>query len=146
MNLLFAAGLLLAAAPLASPEHVVRIDHHAGPVDARYRSAVTIDHRQVGAAGPGGRPSTLRCAWRADLAVHREAHNTAGLSAARSFGREGVLTGSRPGWCETGKRAIADEVAARADELDSHLRALAQEDHAPLRAELDRLHATRAAG
>ena len=145
MHFMLVAALLTTAAPAAAVDHVVRVDHHAGPVDARYRGSVAVAHRQVGAVAPAGRPSTLRCHWRADLAVERFATLPTG-TAARSFGRDAVFAGSRPGWCEASRAAIARDVASRVDELRGHLRALAQEDHAPLRAELDRLHAERRAG
>lgn len=146
MNRMPLIGLaLLAATPAFAQDHVVRLDHRDQPVEARYRGAIAITHRQVGAVVPGGRAATLRCTWRADLTVTREARG-AGITAARSLSRDGVLAGSRPGWCDTSRRAIAEEVAARAGEVDDHVRALAQEDHAPLRAELDRLSADRAAG
>ena len=146
MHVMLVAALLTGAAPgAAAADHVVRVDHPAGAVDARYRGRITIAHRQVGAASPGGRPSTLRCHWRADLAVDRVATLSTG-TATRSFGRDAVLAGTRPGWCETSRAAIARDVAARADEVHGHLRALAREDHAPLRADLDRLHAVSRAG
>ncbi|WP_093330352.1 hypothetical protein [Sphingomonas rubra] len=143
MKLLPIVALTLAttASPVMAQDHVVTLDHRSGSVEARYRGAVMVTHRQIGAVAPGGRASTLRCTWHADLAVTREARGTVGIAASRSFGRDGLFAGSRPGWCDTARRAIADEVASRAGEVDTHLRALAQEDHAPLRAELDRLHA-----
>lgn len=145
MHLMLAALLAGVVSPLPVADHVMRVDHPAGAVDARYQGRIAVAFRQVGAASPGGRPSTLRCHWRADLAVERVATLSTG-TATRSFGRDAVFAGTRPGWCETSRAAIARDVAARADEVHGHLRALAREDHAPLRADLDRLHAVSRAG
>lgn len=139
------AGLLLgapaaAAEPVATLEHRVRLDHAAGPVDAQYRSRVTLTHQQLGSAAPGGRPSTLRCAWRADLVVEREARPASGAVLQRALRREAAAEGSRPGWCSTQRAAIAREVAGRTRALQGELAALAEEDRDVLAAEIDRLH------
>ena len=34
------------AAPNLTVDHAARIDHHSGPVTARYRGALQVDHRQ----------------------------------------------------------------------------------------------------
>jgi len=142
------AGLILGLGTTMTPaiptapaaDHAVRIDHHSGPVDARYRGTVAIRHRQVGAVAPAGRPQTLRCRWSADLIVDRHATSAAGATMSRRLSRDDVATGQRPGWCGTQRAAIAQEVAARVEAMDRHLVAVAREDHDTLRAELDRLH------
>ncbi|MFD1787728.1 hypothetical protein ACFSC3_09095 [Sphingomonas floccifaciens] len=121
--------------------HNVRIDHHRGPVDAEYRSSVTITHRQIGAVTPGRAGSTLRCLWRADMTVERDARHAAG-TMTRTMTRDGALTGSRPGWCDGAKAAIARDVAIRGTVLRDHLVAMAEQDRAVLTAEVDRLHDT----
>jgi len=78
--------------------------------------------------------------WSANMTVHREARATAGTMLTRSAARDGVIRGSRAGWCGTNRQAIAQEVAQRRDALHDHLQAVAQEDHPMLRAEMDRLH------
>ena len=134
------------AAPPAPVEHSVRVDHPAGSVDARYDGNVAISYRQVGAAGAGGRASSLRCTWSADMMVQRQATAAGGSTMSRSFVREGVLTGSRPGWCDTHRSAIDREVAGRMDDLHGHVRAMAAEDHELLRGEIDRWHGSVRAG
>ena len=142
MNMLLIAGLVLGAAAASDGaiEHQVQLDHHSGPVAVRYSADVGVTHRQIGAVATGGRPSTLRCMWSANMTVHREARATAGTMLTRSAARDGVIRGSRARWCGTNRQAIAQEVAQRRDALHDHLQAVAQEDHPMLRAEMDRLH------
>lgn len=122
--------------------HSIRIDHHSGAVEAQYRSSVRIAHQQVGAVTPGGVPSTLRCAWRANVTVDRDARHAGGTTLARTMTREGALTGSRPGWCDGARAGIAREVADRAPAIRDHMLAMAEEDRAILSAEIERLHGT----
>lgn len=139
----FGAALLLgvlAAAQATAGEHEVRIEHRGGAVDARYRSNVTVAHRQVGAVAPGGVPSSLRCQWSASLAVDREARHASGATMRRMIAREAVIQGHRPGWCDTHRASIAREVAERAPELRPHLVSVAQEDQSVLLEEIERLH------
>ena len=148
MSMMLMAGLMLGslAASDGAIEHRVQLDHHSGPVAVRYSADVGVTHKQVGAVVPGGRPSTLRCLWSANVTVHREARASTGAALVRSAARDGVIEGSRPGWCGTNRDAIAKEVAQRRDALHEHLQAVAQEDHPMLRAEIDRLHADTRAG
>lgn len=127
-------------------EHRMQVDHASGAVDARYSADVRIEHRQIGSVGVGGRPSTLRCLWRAGLVVDRQARHATGSTLARSFAHDNAVEGSRPGWCSAQKAPIAREVAARGDELRAQLVRLAQEDHGVLHAEIDRLHGTTRVG
>ena len=149
MTYLLAAGLMLgltAAWPGTTVEHSTRIDHHSGPVDVRYRGDIRIDQKQVGSVAPGGRPSTLRCTWQANMAVTRDAKAAAGTMMSRQFVRESVASGSRVGWCGTNRTAIAREVAARTRNLDRHMMEVAQEDRDVLHSELDRLHGSARVG
>lgn len=120
--------------------HNVRIDHHRGAIDAEYRSRVLITHKQVGSVTPGRASSTLRCQWQATLIVDRDARQAGGAMMARTMTRDSALAGSRPGWCEGARRAIAQDVAARESVLRDQLAAVAADDHAVLTAEIDRLH------
>lgn len=143
MTYILGAGLILGlaiAAPAATIDHSARLDHHSGPVDTRYRGSVSVNHKQVGAVAPGGRPSTLRCMWSADMTVDRHATTAAGTLMTRRISREGVVSGNRSGWCDTNKASIAKEVAVRMQTMNHHLTAVAQEDHEYLRLELDQLH------
>ncbi|WP_343525812.1 hypothetical protein [Sphingomonas sp.] len=148
MSMMLMAGLMLGtlAGSDGAIEHRVQLDHHSGPVAVRYSADIGVSHKQVGAVAPGGRASTLRCQWSANVTVHREARASAGAMLRRSAARDGVIEGSRPGWCSAHRDAIAQEVAQRRDAVKAHLQAVAQEDHPVLRAEIDRLHSETRAG
>lgn len=133
------AGLLLGS-PVADEAHRMQIDHRGQKVDVTYRSAVDVSHKQVGAVGAPGRPSALRCAWTASVDVHREARHAAGHVVARTISAETPLTGSRPGWCDTQRDAIAQEVATKSGKVREHLMAVAARDQNALVAELDAAH------
>jgi hypothetical protein len=139
--LLFASlSLVLAAAEgVPTATYTLSIPHHAGPVSAEYQGEVAVHHKQVGAPAPGGRSSTLRCAWRADLKVYRVATSAAGAMASRTFTHSNVASGNRPGWCSTNRTAIAADVAARVGDAHQHLASAAREDQMALKAELERL-------
>lgn len=137
------AGLLLGTpfAPVtADAAHRVQMDHRGQRVDVTYRSEVDVAHKQVGAVGAPGRPSALRCAWTASVDVHREARHAAGHVMARTISADAPLTGSRPGWCDTQRDAIAQDVAARSGKVRDHLLAVAARDQDALVAELDAAH------
>lgn len=134
------------AAPQGGMAHSARIDHRSGTVQSDYTADVQVTHQQIGTVGAGGRPSTLRCLWRAGLVVERQARHASGSMLARSFTHDRVIEGSRPGWCSAQKAAIAQEVASRGDALQAQLVRLAQEDHPVLHAEIDRMHGAARAG
>ena len=119
--------------------HQTTVDHPTGTTRTEYRGDVIVEQRQFGTPAPGGRHSSLRCHWTAGLIVNREAQHASGSMLSRTFDRKSVIEGSRPGWCDTHRSAIREEVARRTDELYEHLVALAKEDHGALRAELDRM-------
>ncbi len=133
------AGLLLGT-PIAAEAHRVQIDHRGQSVDVTYRSAVDVSHKQVGAVGAPGRPTALRCAWTAAVDVHREARHAAGHVMTRTISAAAPLTGSRPGWCDTQRDAIAQDVAAKSGKVRDHLLAVAERDQDALVAELDAAH------
>ncbi len=130
-------GLLLSA-PASEITHSVRIDHVAGTVHADYRMRVDVRHEQLGVAGPGGRASTLRCGWKADLVLDRQARHAAG-TLQRALRQEGVASGSRPGWCTANRAAIAQDVARATQDVRGEVEALARQDAEALRAELDQI-------
>lgn len=127
-------------------EHRTRIDHATGTTDVHYRGDVAIAYKQTGAVAPGGAASSLRCHWKANVVVNREARHASGHVVARSFATPQVIEGSRPGWCATSRDSIAREVAQRSEDVRRHLMAAAEEDHPVLTAELDRLHGSAKAG
>lgn len=139
MNKFAFAGLVLAglASPALALEHSVVIDHDDGPIAADYQGSVTIETRQVGAAGVAGRPSTLRCQGTALLSVERIATVGEALRTQRSLVRKNVVSGSRPGWCETSDAAIARLVDARRETFRAALVEVAEQDRAALLAEAE---------
>jgi hypothetical protein len=140
------AGMAIAASFATSAmalEHEVVIDHAAGPIAADYRGSVTIETNQVGTAGVAGRPSTLRCNWTAKLDVERVAKVGASLRSQRSLTQEDVVSGSRPGWCETSAKAIDKLVDNRSDAIRTAMLALVEQDRAAILAEADTATATR---
>jgi hypothetical protein len=143
MSFVLAIGLIASASEPTLPlfEHRAELEHAGGVVEAHYRTRVSLVSRQTGSVTNGGTPSTLRCVWRADISVERQARYGAKVRLARGIDRQGVVEGSRPGWCGTNREAIAREVARRADEIQTHLAAVAQEDETVLKAELARMDA-----
>jgi hypothetical protein len=141
MSIVLALGLAAAAFEPALPqiEHRTRLEHAGTVVEAHYRTRVSLHRRQVGAVSKAGTPSTLRCLWRADLRIERQARYGTGVRLDRGMQRESILRGARPGWCSASRKVIAREVAAREQEIRTHLVALAREDEKLLRAELGAL-------
>ena len=143
------AGLALAATGTAlglTVDHQNQVDHHSGPVAVQYRGDVAITHKQVGAVAPGGRASSLRFDWAATMTVARHAVASSGTTLVRTIDSEPVVSGTRPGWCATSHRAIAQEVAGKTVAIRDHLVVVAGQDEAMLRAELDRIHGPQRAG
>lgn len=140
MTMLLALGLAAALGPaIPTIEHRTRIEHSGGAVEATYTTSVSIRHRQVGSVGKPGTPSTLACAWHADIHVERKAVHGSGASLSRKIARDGVVEGQRAGWCGGGHEAIVAQVARRGDIIRDQAIALAREDEAELLAELARL-------
>lgn len=140
MTLFSTIAVALAAAstaPLAA--HTLAVPHASGTAQAEYRGAIGVQHRQIGTPSPGGRPSTLRCVWTANIKVNRVASTAAGMLASRSFVQEDVANGSRPGWCSANRSVIARDVAQRLGDGSTHLARAAAADRAVLLTELDRL-------
>ncbi|WP_242416520.1 hypothetical protein [Sphingomonas panni] len=139
MPLLATFATIVALAAGTAPQHVVTIRHAAaGSARVEYRATPSIRYRQLGAVAPGGRPSTLRCSWSADLIVDRVATLDAGTMLSRSFVRRGIVDGSRPGWCGSSRAVIEGEAGKRIGSTDRHVQAAAAADRPVLIAELDR--------
>ncbi|RYY25762.1 MAG: hypothetical protein EOP62_12955 [Sphingomonadales bacterium] len=142
MSIVLAAGLfaaMTAAEPILSLEHRAQVEHASGTVDAQYRSRVSLSRSQVGTPAKPGMASSLRCDWRADIVVEREARLSSGSLLSRSIADSGVVTVSRPGWYTKQDRALTKQIAGREDELRGHAMRMAQSDEAQLRAEIERL-------
>jgi hypothetical protein len=135
MLTLIAAALL--AAPAAADTHHEQFDHGGARVHVTYHGQLTPELRQVGAASAPGGPATLRCRWQARVIVERSARADAGHVATRRIDAPVLVTGHRPGWCDTQAAAIGAEVAAASDRLRAHLVEVARRDRGVLVAELE---------
>ena len=138
MSLMIVAGLLLGAPQVDA--HRIELDHRGQRVDVTYHSDLDIEHKQLGAVGPGGRASTLQCAWKARVSVQREARSGAGHVLSRTIASDAPIEGRRAGWCKGQRDAIAQDVAARSGDVQAHLLAVAERDREALALELDRAH------
>jgi hypothetical protein len=132
-----AALAIVLAVPATALEHEVVIDHSSGAIAADYKGSVTIATKQVGAAGPAGRPSTLRCQWTASLNVERVAQLGVALQSRRTLTSDDVATGSRPGWCPSDPQAVDRLVDVRDQAFRTAMLALVERDRAALVAEAD---------
>ena len=139
MSLFLVLGLGMSAVALdpADLQHRTQLEHAGSSIDVQYQTQVSLVTRQIGTPTKAGTPSTLRCLWRADVGVAREARHGTGVRLSRGIGREGILEGSRPGWCAANRKSIAREVASRAPEVRTHVAAIARDDESVLRAELE---------
>jgi hypothetical protein len=132
-------ALLLALSSAGQIEHHVRVDHANGGAEVAYRPHVAIDYRQIGTAAAPGRPSSLACAWRANVSVERTARHAGGSVLRRTTGQSEWTKGHLPGWCSAHRAAIARTVARKTQGLREHLLGVAREDHPVLGRELDQL-------
>jgi len=142
-TLAFAAiGASLAfGASAQAMEHKVVIEHPVGPIAADYSGATRVEMQQLGSAGVGGRPSSLRCQWTVSLEVQRSAQVGASLQAKRSMTRDDVLKGTSPGWCSERGSGIDRMVDARRDDLRSAMMAMVAQDRDVILVEADGAHA-----
>jgi hypothetical protein len=135
---------LIAAPAITGDEHSVRLEHRGTPVDVTYRATTRLAVRQVGAVTAPGRPSTLRCTWRAHVHVDRVAR--AGETViTRAIAGDTPITGTRAGWCSQQRKTIAEEVASRSTEVREQMIALAERDRTTVLAEID-MHRDRRGG
>lgn len=141
---------VLLGACLASPamalEHEVVIEHAAGTIAADYAGTITVETRQIGAAGAAGRPNSLRCVWTASLSVERTAKVGQTLSSRRSMARDDAASGSKPGWCQTRANAIDRLIVSHRDTFRTAMLALVEQDRSAILAEADVMRATNREG
>lgn len=135
---------VLVAPPVAA--HTVRVNHHSGPVEAKYSGDLVVTYKQIGTVAPGGVASTLRCSWIARIAVERTATTASGNMISRSFVSDKVAEGSRHGWCDSSRAAITDEAARHEARIDHHLKIAARQDESFLRTQLNGLEGSASSG
>ena len=142
-NVLSLAMILAIATGAPDASHTIVVPHASGKAQVEYRGNLAIEHRQVGSVAPGGRASTLRCRWTANLHVERNATHTSGSTASRSFVINDVARGHHPGWCPANTNKRSRDAALQAMDINKHLKRAITADHAMLDAELDQLGLSR---
>lgn len=123
------AGLAGAVAP-----HSISMEYHGRQIGVTYVARAEIVSRTVGARTPN-RADSQRCQWTATILVDRKLDHGPALARSIATGRQ--FSGSEAGACVPGNDPAARGLAPQRDEIEAHLRAVAQADRAPLLAELD---------
>lgn len=138
-----ALAAMMAAVTLCSPaqamEHKAVIEHAIGPIMADYEGSTRIGMEQIGAAGVGGRPETLRCVWRISLSVERHARLGTLHAAKRTIADPDVVEGSAPGWCTRDNSGAERILARHRTALDAAMMALVEQDRELILVEADSL-------
>ena len=138
---------LAGAMPASAAErlgHSEVIAHGSGPVPTNWTGTPLVTARQVGAPGAAGRPASLRCLWRVDLAIVRRAQTASGAMLTATSREDRVFELGRPGWCGSAATAFAGRVAERDGALQARLRRHAAQDTKAVMAQADAI--VRAAG
>jgi hypothetical protein len=131
------AAATVAQATPAEWTHSVPVTAGNRTTTATYVARPNVTTRQIGmAAGP--RTSTMRCTWTADITVERRLGD-ASAADARDVAATKTLNGSRHGSCIANRKAIDQEIAAKAPEINAHLLAVAERDQRQLRTEIETL-------
>ncbi|ALR21660.1 hypothetical protein [Sphingobium baderi] len=130
-------SLTLIALAAAVATHTVQIDHRGAPVEATYAARADIKTRTVGAHTPN-RADMRRCHWKATVMVDRQLSHSPSLTRAIPTDRE--FSGSEAGACTSGRDIGVRQMAKYQDQIRVHLMTVAQQDHAPLLAELDAIY------
>ncbi|MGC4249908.1 MAG: hypothetical protein QM605_00160 [Sphingobium sp.] len=127
-------SLMLIALAAAAATHTVQIDHRGTPVEATYTARTDIKMRTVGAHTPN-RTDMRRCHWKATVMVERQLSHSPSLTRAIPADRE--FSGNEAGACTPGRDVGARQIAQHQEKIHAHLMTVAQQDRAPLLAELD---------
>ena len=127
-------SLTLVAMAAAAATHSVQIDHGGTPVHATYTARTEIRTKTVGAKTPN-RMDMQRCQWTATVVVDRALHHTTAL--ARTVSSDRSFSGSEHGACPRAGSSAGRHMAQHADKIRAHLAHVAEQDRAPLLAELD---------
>lgn len=127
-------NLILMAMAATAATHSVQIDHRGSSIQAVYSAQTRLSTRTVGAGAPN-RMDDRRCLWTATISVERRLTHSPAL--ARTLSTDRQISGTQPGACVGNRKAIEGELARRDELIRDHLTAVAQQDHAPLLAELD---------
>jgi len=140
LSMIAAMSLIALATPPPSETvtHSVQVDHRGTAHAVTYRGTVDVAHKTIGMSSALGRAGSQRCLWTGTVQVERHiARADGGLTHTRPVARGPLLNGTRPGDCRIAAAGIEREVAARKADVHAHVLAVAERDHADLRAELD---------
>lgn len=146
LSMIAAMSLIALATPPPSEPvtHSMQVEHRGAAHAVTYRGTVDVARRTVGMSSVPGRAGSQRCLWTGTVQVERHiARTDGGFTHTRPVARGPLLEGSRPGDCRTVAVGIERDVIARKADVHAHVVAVAERDHADLRAELD--HADRLA-
>ena len=124
----------LVAMAAAAATHSVQIDHGGTPVRATYSARVDISTKTVGAKTPN-RIDMQRCQWTATVIVDRALDH--GPALARTVSSDKRFSGSEHGACTPGRQSGERNLAQHEAAIREHLVTVAEQDRAPLVAELD---------
>lgn len=127
-------SLTLVAMAAAAATHSVQIDHGGNPVQATYTARTEIRTKTVGAKTPN-RMDMQRCQWTVTIVVDRALNHTPALSRTVSTDRK--FSGSEHGACMQGRNLGERHLVLHDAKIRAHLAEVAQQDRAPLMAELD---------
>lgn len=127
-------SLTIIAMAAAAASHSVQIDHGGTPVHATYTARAEITARTVGAKTPN-RMDMQRCQWTATIIVDRALNH--GPALARTVSNDKRFSGSDHGACRPGHKSIERTMAQHEPAIRDHLIRVAEQDRAPLLAELD---------
>lgn len=119
---------------MAAATHSVQIDHGGTPVKATYSARVDISTKTVGAKTPN-RIDMQRCQWTATVIVDRALDH--GPALARTVSTDKRISGSEHGACTPGRQSGERNLARHEAAIREHLVTVAEQDRAPLVAELD---------
>jgi hypothetical protein len=135
-NFYMSLTLIALAAAAAAPAitHSVQIDHRGSPVQATYTARTEISAKTVGAKAPN-RMDMQRCQWAATIIVDRTLSHGPALTRTVSSDRQ--FSGSEHGACTPGRQSGERNMAQHEGKIREHLMAVAEQDRAPLLAELD---------
>jgi hypothetical protein len=127
-------SITLIAIAAAAATHSIPIDHHGARMQATYTVRADVQTRTVGAKTPN-RMDVQRCNWTATVVVDRKLDR--GPALARTIATDKRFSGSEAGACARGANIEQRILAQHQDRIHAQLMAVADQDRAPLLAELD---------
>lgn len=127
-------SLTIIAMAAAAATHSVQIDHRGAPVQATYTARAEIREKTVGAKVPN-RMDMQRCQWTATIVVDRALSHSPALT--RTVSSDKQFSGSEHGACTPNRNTGERNMTQHEGKIRDHLTQVAEQDRAPLLAELD---------